>query len=437
MTHQYPVKLKAAWLALSVTLFYPLAVQAAGSARIDFAIGGVVASTATGSQRTLAKGAEVVSGETIRTAADGRAQLRFDDGAMVSLQPGTEFRLDNYHFSGKQDGQERGFFSLLKGGLRTITGLIGRNNRDAYKVTTTVATIGIRGTEYTIAYTGADSVAIATGEGAIEVCSQSGCGVLAGGESGEVKGAAGSLQRTDFRPLLSPAQPNDLLLANFSTSESRNADGSVQLNAGQLVSGGGYSLSWARDSLTGSATDGTAEFGDSSQLLYASNASGYFKGGVLGESGVSDGVIGWGRWVTATDQLGSNLNNFHYVIGRETVGFAGITATYNLIGSTNPTSTNGNVGSALTGSLVATLNGGLTSLQLSMNVPINATVYNVQGSSSTSTASFSFASLNGVNVYGGDAKGAFYGVGASHAGVSYKFETSMYDWVSGAAAFKR
>ena len=35
---------------------------------------------------------------------------------------------------------------MLKGGIRAVTGYIGKRNRDAYKVHTAVATIGIRGT---------------------------------------------------------------------------------------------------------------------------------------------------------------------------------------------------------------------------------------------------------------------------------------------------
>jgi hypothetical protein len=42
-------------------------------------------------------------------------QLRFTDGAYVSLQPQTLFRVDDYRYDGKADGNERGFFSLLKG----------------------------------------------------------------------------------------------------------------------------------------------------------------------------------------------------------------------------------------------------------------------------------------------------------------------------------
>src|SRR5690606_19192386 len=39
-------------------------------------------------------------------------------------------------------------FRLLKGGFRAVTGLIGKENRDNYRVRTPVATIGIRGTDF-------------------------------------------------------------------------------------------------------------------------------------------------------------------------------------------------------------------------------------------------------------------------------------------------
>jgi hypothetical protein len=64
------------------------------------------------------------------------------------MQPRTEFRIDEYQFAGKADGSERGFFSLLKGGFRSITGIIGRANKDSYGIRTPAATIGIRGTDH-------------------------------------------------------------------------------------------------------------------------------------------------------------------------------------------------------------------------------------------------------------------------------------------------
>jgi hypothetical protein len=67
------------------------------------------------------------------------------DGAFISVQPNSEYVLDNYRYSGQPDGTEQAVYRLAKGGVRAVTGLIGRTNTEAYKVNTAVATIGIRG----------------------------------------------------------------------------------------------------------------------------------------------------------------------------------------------------------------------------------------------------------------------------------------------------
>jgi hypothetical protein len=123
----------------------------------------------------------------------------------LPLQPQTEFRIDDYNYNGKNDGQEKGFFSLLRGGLRTISGYIGKGNRDAYKVTTSVATIGIRGTEWTGSLVPGASpeeteLTLNTGEGAIEACNASGCITIAGGEAAVVSRAAPTRRRICRRP---------------------------------------------------------------------------------------------------------------------------------------------------------------------------------------------------------------------------------------------
>jgi hypothetical protein len=164
----------------SIAAAFPVVAQGAPAARVDFAIGNVAAVNKAGQSRPVAKGAVIEEGETINTN-NGRTQLRFTDGAYVSLQPQSEFRIDQYRYDGKQDGSEKTFVSLLKGGLRTITGLVGRTNKKNYQVTTTVATIGIRGTEYTIQY--GQSIQGTVGEGEIEVCNGAGCLNVTNGES--------------------------------------------------------------------------------------------------------------------------------------------------------------------------------------------------------------------------------------------------------------
>src|SRR5690606_37824166 len=94
---------------------------------------------------TAEAGFELQAGDTIRTGAGGRAQLRLSDGAIFSLQPRTVFRIDEYRFD---TGQQRGFFSLLRGALRTASGQIGKRDRDDYRLQTPTATVGIRGTQY-------------------------------------------------------------------------------------------------------------------------------------------------------------------------------------------------------------------------------------------------------------------------------------------------
>lgn len=213
-------RLKNHALLMALASAYPIISYSAGSAQIDFVAGSVMALNSAGTQRPLTKGAEVSNGDTIRTGDGGRAQVRFSDGALISLQPSTEFRIDNYQFSNKPDGQEKGFFSLIKGGMRTITGLIGRSNRDNYKVTTSVATIGIRGTEYTAGLNPAgEKLLVHTGEGLVEVCNSAGCVLLAAGESGAVGGKNDRPQRTDVRPQLPPTQPDQSVLPVFSTSD--------------------------------------------------------------------------------------------------------------------------------------------------------------------------------------------------------------------------
>lgn len=98
----------------------------------------------------LALGADVESGDRIRTGAASNAQIRFTDSGMVALRPETEFAVEQYNFAGRQDASDRAIFRLLKGGMRTITGLIGRLNQRNYGVRTPTSTIGIRGTHFNL-----------------------------------------------------------------------------------------------------------------------------------------------------------------------------------------------------------------------------------------------------------------------------------------------
>src|SRR5258706_9658847 len=96
----------------------------------------------------LAFGALVQDQDVLRTGAASNLQVRFEDDSYVSLRESSELRVDQFRFAGGGGGEEGVVFSLLKGGLRAVTGLIGRVNHNDYKMVTPTATIGIRGTDY-------------------------------------------------------------------------------------------------------------------------------------------------------------------------------------------------------------------------------------------------------------------------------------------------
>jgi hypothetical protein len=115
--------------------------------RVNFVVGEVSAISSDGSRRALMKGDLVNSGERLETGK-GRLQIRFTDGSFLSLQPNTVFGLDNYTFAKNKPNEGSLLFNFIRGGMRTVSGAIGKVNRTNYKVQTPVATIGIRGTGY-------------------------------------------------------------------------------------------------------------------------------------------------------------------------------------------------------------------------------------------------------------------------------------------------
>jgi len=101
-----------------------------------------------GTTRFLSRNSKILKGDTLQTANNTYTQIRMKDGALMSLRPNTKLLISDYNFNGVEDGSEKSFFELISGGLRTITGLIGHTNKNNYRVKTTIATIGIRGTHY-------------------------------------------------------------------------------------------------------------------------------------------------------------------------------------------------------------------------------------------------------------------------------------------------
>jgi len=326
-----------------------------------------------------ATGMPVQSGDTIRVGPASNAQIRMTDESIVGLRPGTVFRIDAYEYSGQ--AEPRSIFSLLKGGFRTVTGAIGRlHSRERYAVRTPTATIGIRGTHYTVVHCdndcGADRGSIANGtyggvtDGRIEVVNQTGEHEFAantffyvasagtapqnliappnflydrlegqarsrgsqGNESSEALTRSGL--NAESRPSEVPPPPQP---SSFIVTEQKNSSGQPAV----LAAAGALGFAGAWTSATGVANSVSAFVSNemltrtgsgTSQTLTAFNIPGTASGaatalGPINESGgfdPGDGSVNanWGVWTSGSITEGlrttSILGGAHYIFGNLT-----------------------------------------------------------------------------------------------------------------------
>ena len=102
-----------------------------------------------GQQIPLQVGAMVENGDTLGVGDKSTLQVRFTDESVVALRANSQFKIENYKYE-KNAESDRSLMGLIKGGMRTITGLIGKANNKNYAVQTATATIGIRGTHFSV-----------------------------------------------------------------------------------------------------------------------------------------------------------------------------------------------------------------------------------------------------------------------------------------------
>ena len=141
--------IKSVLLTLTILSSHAYAQAPAEAGKVLMAIGDVKVSRG-GQMIPLAKGASVQAGDGVITGIASNAQLRMSDGAVIALRAQTEFKINEYNFNGKADGSEKANVSLVKGGVRAVTGVIGRENKDNLQINAVVATVGIRGTGFNI-----------------------------------------------------------------------------------------------------------------------------------------------------------------------------------------------------------------------------------------------------------------------------------------------
>jgi hypothetical protein len=138
-------RLLGVWLALT---FAAVAADASATGQVTQLAGTLSVRKADGTVRILSQRSEVETGDTLNTERDSYAQIRFTDGAQLTLKPNTAVKITSFNYVEDKPQEDSFFYSLVKGGLRAVTGIVGKRSKDKYELGTATATIGIRGTTF-------------------------------------------------------------------------------------------------------------------------------------------------------------------------------------------------------------------------------------------------------------------------------------------------
>ncbi|MEO8402182.1 MAG: FecR domain-containing protein [Gammaproteobacteria bacterium] len=150
------------------------AADAAVVGQMVWVSGSVQAVSADNQTRVLQRRSPIYEADTIKTSSGGSGQIVFTDSSVVALRSDTTFRIDQYKYTNPQSQDNKYVATVAKGGFRTITGFITKANPDAYEVHTPVATIGVRGTDYSIFYGSSRGLSVKLDRGAILVSNKAG-----------------------------------------------------------------------------------------------------------------------------------------------------------------------------------------------------------------------------------------------------------------------
>ena len=136
---------------------------------------GTVTASAGSTQRTLKIGDLIDSDTVVSTGDRSSAVIKFEDGQVMALAERSSFRIIDYRYNKQRVSQSSAVFSLLQGGLRFVSGVIGSTNRNSFRMTAGTATIGIRGTDGSVTFDAiTQAVTAAVNAGALEMATPQG-----------------------------------------------------------------------------------------------------------------------------------------------------------------------------------------------------------------------------------------------------------------------
>lgn len=145
---------------LSLLCGWGVACAAPVAATVTHLSGPLMVKRADNSVKILAVRSELDVGDTVVTEKNTYAQLKFIDNSDLILKPGTTLRIDAFTFDQARPDADNAAFTLVAGGVRSVTGVLGKRSKERFALNTPTATITVHGTTFIATY-------VAPGAGAV------------------------------------------------------------------------------------------------------------------------------------------------------------------------------------------------------------------------------------------------------------------------------
>src|SRR6185369_12969964 len=133
---------------------------------VTMSVGPVVRTSAQGLPEVVRRGSSIMPGDRLDTADGGHLHIKFIDGAMVSIRPGSRLWVQDYRYDPEHVALSLVRFKLEYGVARAISGAAAEGARERFRLNTPLVAIGVRGTDFVVR-SGEHATTAAVNQGAI------------------------------------------------------------------------------------------------------------------------------------------------------------------------------------------------------------------------------------------------------------------------------
>ena len=122
-----------------------------GSAgEVVFVAGAATRQAANAASQPIAKGLKLVQGDILRTDDQAYVYVRMADGGLLVLRPQSHLRIDHWLYNPQRPELSEIKYTLHSGVARYVSGRGSQAAKDKFRFNTTLAAIGVRGTDFTV-----------------------------------------------------------------------------------------------------------------------------------------------------------------------------------------------------------------------------------------------------------------------------------------------